>query len=80
MLAFGLGTLPSMLGMSLAAPALAALLSDQWTRKLMGTAMILLAVLSVSLMAVHSQSRHEQHGQIETATEVGMQQDHSQNQ
>jgi sulfite exporter TauE/SafE len=58
MFAFGLGTLPSMLGMSLAAPALASLLSDQWTRKLMGGAMILLAILSLSLIAVHSQSLH----------------------
>lgn len=56
MLAFGAGTLPSMLGMSLAAPALAALLSDKWTRKLMGVAMILLAILSVSLMVIHSQA------------------------
>ena len=60
MFAFGLGTLPSMLGMSLAAPALAALLSDQWTRKLMGTAMILLAILSLSLILIHSQS-HQHH-------------------
>ena len=56
MFAFGLGTLPSMLGMSLAAPALATLLSDQWTRKLMGIAMILLAILSLSLIMIHSQS------------------------
>jgi sulfite exporter TauE/SafE len=58
MLAFGLGTLPSMLGMSLAAPALSALLSDQWTRKLMGAAMILLAVLSVVLMSINRQGSH----------------------
>lgn len=58
MLAFGLGTLPSMLGMSLAAPALSTLLSDQWTRKLMGAALILLAVLSVSLMAVNRMGSH----------------------
>ncbi len=57
MLAFGVGTLPSMLGMSLAAPTLAAVLSDKWTRKLMGAALILLAVLSVSLMAIHMQSK-----------------------
>jgi len=56
MFAFGLGTLPSMLGMSLAAPTLAALLSDQWTRKLMGTAMILLAILSLSLIVIHAQA------------------------
>jgi len=57
MLAFGVGTLPSMLGMSLAAPALAAMLSDKWTRKLMGAALILLAVLSVSLMVVKMQGK-----------------------
>ena len=57
MLAFGVGTLPSMLGMSLAAPALAAMLSDKWTRKLMGAALILLAVLSVSLLVVKMQGK-----------------------
>ena len=68
MLAFGLGTIPSMLGMSLAAPALAAMLSDRWTRKLMGVAMILLAVLSVTLMVMRMQgqgARH--HAYLETA-------------
>ena len=59
MLAFGLGTLPSMLGMSLAAPALSALLSDQWTKKLMGAALILLAVLSVLLMTINMKSKHQ---------------------
>jgi len=57
MFAFGLGTIPSMLGMSLAAPALAAMLSDRWTRKLMGVAMILLAVLSVTLMVMRMQGQ-----------------------
>jgi len=57
MLAFGIGTLPSMLGMSLAAPALAAMLTDKWTRKLMGAALIVLAVLSVSLMVIHMQAK-----------------------
>jgi sulfite exporter TauE/SafE len=52
MLAFGVGTLPSMVGMSLAAPTLASLLNDRWTRRLMGAALILLAVLSVSLMVI----------------------------
>ena len=63
MLAFGLGTLPSMLGMSLAAPALASMLSDRWTKKLMGAALILLAVLSVTLMAVKMQGQGTQHHQ-----------------
>jgi sulfite exporter TauE/SafE len=61
MLSFGLGTLPSMFGMSLAAPALATVLSDKWTKKLMGAALILLAVLSVALMAVRMQSQGHQH-------------------
>jgi sulfite exporter TauE/SafE len=56
MLSFGIGTLPSMLGMSFAAPALAALLNDKWTKKLMGAALVLLAVLSVSLMFIKMQS------------------------
>jgi len=61
MLAFGVGTLPSMLGMSLFAPALAAVLNEKWTRKLMGAALILLAVLSVSLMVIRMQSEGMQH-------------------
>jgi len=55
MLAFGVGTLPSMIGMGLAAPALAAMLNDRWTRRLMGAALIFLAVLSVSLMVIKMQ-------------------------
>ena len=55
MLAFGIGTLPSMIGMSMAAPALAAMLSDRWTKRLMGIALIVLAVLSVSLMVIRMQ-------------------------
>ena len=61
MLAFGLGTLPSMLGMSLAAPALATMLSDKWTKKLMGAALVLLAVLSVTLMVIKMQGQGTQH-------------------
>ena len=69
MLAFGLGTLPSMLGMSLAAPSLAAILSDKWTKKLMGAALILLAMLSVSLMVVQMQGRDmHQHSSVNSRT------------
>ena len=49
MFVFGLGTLPSMLGMSLLAPSLDSFLSDRWTRKLMGLALVLLAIYSVYL-------------------------------
>ena len=58
MAAFGVGTMPSMLGMSLAAPALSAFLNDQWTRRLIGIALILLATLSVSLMVVKNKRMH----------------------
>ena len=66
MFAFGVGTLPSMLGISLAAPTLSALLNDRWTRKLMGAALILLAVLSVSLMYIRMQGKasHQHHMSI----------------
>jgi sulfite exporter TauE/SafE len=71
MLAFGVGTLPSMLGMSLAAPTLAALLNDRWTKKLMGAALIMLAVLSVSLMVVKMQGQggHKHHSSTELGKE-----------
>ena len=75
MFAFGAGTLPSMLGMSLAAPALAALLSDKWTKKLMGAALIFLAVLSVTLMVIRMQGKNEHyhdHGSMGNAANVSM--------
>ncbi len=68
MLAFGLGTLPSMLGMSLAAPALSRVLADRWTRKLMGAALVLLAILSVLLLVIHQQAGH-QHMQDQNHTQ-----------
>ena len=68
MLAFGLGTLPSMLGISLAAPALAAMLNDRWARKLMGAALVLLAVLSLSLMYVKTQGKQGHHHMSMNAT------------
>lgn len=61
MLAFGLGTVPAMLGMGLAAPALVALLNDRWARKLLGVALILLAVLSVALMVARMQGAGQGH-------------------
>lgn len=68
MFAFGLGTLPSMLGMSLAAPALAAMLSDQWTKKLMGAALILLATISVALMVIRMQGKNDHKHQHTAST------------
>lgn len=63
MTAFWLGTLPSMLGMTLAAPAIRQLMSDQWARKMMGLALILLALLSVALLVIHGPwfAQHSSH-------------------
>ena len=50
MLAFGMGTLPALLGMTLWAPALAALLRDHIFRRAIGIALILLAIWSALVM------------------------------
>ncbi|HKJ17046.1 MAG TPA: sulfite exporter TauE/SafE family protein [Xanthomonadales bacterium] len=50
MLAFGFGTLPALLGMTLWAPALANLLQDRMFRRAIGIALILLAAWSVLIM------------------------------
>lgn len=50
MLAFGAGTLPALLGMTLWAPALASLLQDRLFRRLMGVALIVLAIWSVLVL------------------------------
>jgi sulfite exporter TauE/SafE len=73
MLAFGLGTVPSMLGMGLAAPALAAFLNDRWTRRLMGAALIFLAVLSVTVMTIKTQGtdgHQHMHGSLNSIIQI----------
>ena len=50
MLAFGLGTLPAMLGLTAAAPALSAFLEDRTVRRLIGFALVVLALWSVLMM------------------------------
>lgn len=44
MLAFGLGTLPAMLGLTLAAPALGAFLADRLVRRIVGFSLVVLAL------------------------------------
>jgi uncharacterized protein len=51
MLAFGLGTLPSMLGLTLAAPGLAGLLGDRSFRGFVGFSLVLLALWMVFTLA-----------------------------
>ena len=50
MLAFGAGTLPSMVGLSIAAPALGAILQERWVRRVIGLALILLAAWTLVMM------------------------------
>lgn len=50
MLAFGGGTLPALLGLTLWAPALAGLLQDRMFRRAMGVALLLLAAWSILMM------------------------------
>lgn len=50
MLTFGVGTLPSMLGLTLAAPSLASFLDDRWTRRVIGLSLVLLAGWSLLVL------------------------------
>jgi sulfite exporter TauE/SafE len=50
MLAFGVGTLPSMLGLTVAAPALGSFLGDRWTQRVIGASMVLLAAWSLVVL------------------------------
>jgi len=63
MLAFGAGTLPAMLGLTTAAPALATLLEDRTVRRLTGFALIVLALWTLVMMWVadHGAMNHAHH-------------------
>jgi sulfite exporter TauE/SafE len=50
MLAFGAGTLPAMLGLTAAAPALSTFLEDRTVRRLIGFALVVLAVWTFIMM------------------------------
>ena len=50
MLAFGAGTLPAMLGLTAAAPALATFLEDRTVRRVIGFALIVLALWTLLMM------------------------------
>lgn len=63
MLAFGGGTLPSMLGLTVAAPALSTFLEDQTVRKVIGFALIILALWTIAMMwaGLHGQPTNHAH-------------------
>ncbi len=50
MLAFGLGTMPAMLGLTAAAPALSSFLEDRMVRRVIGFALVVLAIWTVVMM------------------------------
>ncbi|MFC1690237.1 sulfite exporter TauE/SafE family protein [Pseudomonadota bacterium] len=50
MLAFGVGTLPAMLGLTAAAPALSSFLQDRTVRRMIGFALVVLAIWTVLMM------------------------------
>jgi sulfite exporter TauE/SafE len=50
MLAFGAGTLPAMLGLTAAAPALSSFLQDRTVRRLIGFALVVLAIWAFTMM------------------------------
>jgi sulfite exporter TauE/SafE len=60
MLAFGFGTLPAMLGLTLAAPALSAVLRDTTFRRVVGFFLLLLAawMMYTTILATTGQHRH----------------------
>jgi uncharacterized protein len=63
MFAFGFGTLPAMLGLTLAAPALSAFLSDRFVRRIVGFGLVVLAAwMFMTLVAGHSADHGADHG------------------
>jgi hypothetical protein len=50
MLTFGAGTLPSMLGLTVAAPALSSFLEDRTVRRLIGFALVVLAIWTLVMI------------------------------
>ena len=61
MFAFGLGTLPAMLGLTLAAPALSVFLADRLVRRIVGFSLLLLAAWMVMTLVVGSGGAHAHH-------------------
>ena len=61
MLAFGTGTLPSMLGLTVAAPALHTFLADRNVRRIVGFALIVLALWTLVMMWSASQGQMHHH-------------------
>ena len=62
MFAFGLGTLPAMLGLTLAAPALNTFLSDKLVRRIVGFSLVVLALWMILTLVGGHGGGHEHAG------------------
>jgi sulfite exporter TauE/SafE len=51
MLAFGAGTIPSMLGVAWMSPALTVFMRDQWVRRVIGFSLVLLALWTIIMVS-----------------------------
>ncbi len=58
MLAFGVGTLPAMLGMTMAAPALSVFLADCFVRRIVGFGLVVLAIWMLLTLIMSSSGGH----------------------
>lgn len=58
MFAFGVGTLPAMLGLTLAAPALSTFLSDRFVRRIVGFSLVVLAAWMFATLLGSSGAGH----------------------
>lgn len=61
MLAFGIGTLPAMLGLTLAAPALNTFLSDRLVRRIVGFSLVVLALWMILTLVGGQGGGHAHH-------------------
>jgi sulfite exporter TauE/SafE len=62
MFAFGLGTAPAMLGLTLAAPALQSFLSDRFVRRIVGFSLVVLALWMAAGLLAAPGGGHAHHG------------------
>lgn len=58
MLAFGVGTLPAMLGLTMAAPALSVFLGDRLVRRIVGFGLVVLALWMLLMLVIASTGGH----------------------
>jgi sulfite exporter TauE/SafE len=61
MIAFGMGTLPAMLGLTIAAPALSTFLGDKLVRRIVGFSLLVLSAWMIMGLFASSAGSHTHH-------------------